>query len=506
MKCLRTEAFPRKIMTIAFTSAMLLQAHNSFAEDEMEGSSLDHAQILHWLSQPENHEGARVTEHSSDESKTRIVIEISNPDKSTSQATPTDAPEPLPYLLPDKDDTNLVSLPVTPLAPPSITTVETDLATNAEVHPAQQAHPHFHPMMPVAMPPDRAVVEVEPDAPRVQLNSYAATRVNGGEAELAPAITPHAVHNAHLAMKTTGDTLDERMSSQRTGIDRGRTLSAQGMWIQYGYNKARQDVRDAVPGYQAKTNGFTIGTDAALEHNRDIRSGVAYTYAKGRVNGENGTNNRINTDTNIFSIYSSSWENDYFLDGRISYAFGKNKGQRTVADNHIDASYRSRVWGLGLRGGYQFALGELWYCQPRVAFNYYTIDTDDYSESARDPDQVFPTFDQVSNGRYNTLELGAGVGLLSAFAATKNTIIKPELGIMAFHDFKKDPVEVTAHFAAGGESFLIHGAQRNRNRYQAEAALNLDVSANTIFALSYSYNWASQFKADSFIARVRYEF
>lgn len=118
MKCLRTEAFPRKIMTIAFTSAMLLQAHNSFAEDEMEGSSLDHAQILHWLSQPENHEGARVTEHSSDESKTRIVIEISNPDKSTSQATPTDAPEPLPYLLPDKDDTNLVSLPVTPLAPP----------------------------------------------------------------------------------------------------------------------------------------------------------------------------------------------------------------------------------------------------------------------------------------------------------------------------------------------------------------------------------------------------
>ena len=77
---------------------------------------------------------------------------------------------------------------------------------------------------------------------------------------------------------------------------------------------------------------------------------------------------------------------------------------------------------------------------------------------------------------------------------------------MAFHDFKKDPVEVTARYATGGESFLINGAERVRNRYQAEAALNVNVLDHTVCTLSYAYHWASHFEADGFIARISYEF
>ena len=298
--------------------------------------------------------------------------------------------------------------------------------------------------------------------------------------------------------------MDERMSTQRTGIDRGHGFSNRGAWIQYSYNKATHDVRDNVPGYHAKTNGFTIGADSVLENNRDIRTGIAYTYARGDVKGE-GTNSSIDTDSNIFSLYTSSWEDNYFFDGRLSYAFGKNSGQRTVAGKRCDASYRSRSWGVGLSGGYHMELKNSWYWQPKVAFNYYSIDTDDYSESARDPSQSFPSFDQVNNGRYSILELGAGISLLADLAA-KDTTIRPELGVMAFHDFKKDPVEVTAHYATGGESFLINGAERVRNRYQAEAALNVNVLDHTVCTLSYGYHWASHFKANGFIARISYEF
>jgi len=496
---------------------MLLQTHSSFAEGETESSgtpSLTDSQVLHWLSQPENQDSAKVMEHSSDEDKTKIVIEISKAGKgATPAATAQDVTTPLADPPPETNDAALTTLLATP--PEVDLTADHGAATQplgGDGHlnmtgpgSIDQTHPRFHPMMLVAIPPDQTAIEAEPDTQRAQLSRYAATRVNGGEAELAPAISPHAVHNAHLAVQTAGNALDERMSSQRTGIDRGRGFSDQNLWVQYGYNKATQDVRDAVPGYRAKTSGVTIGADSLLENNPDIRTGIAYTFAKGRVHGENGSNGNINTNTNIFSLYTSSWEDNYFVDGRLSYASGKNNGQRTVAGSSFDASYRSRTWGVGLSGGYHFELTDAWYWQPKVAFNYYRINTNDYSETARDPAQTFPTFDQVNNGQYSILELGAGVSLLADVAAG-NAIIRPELGIMLFHDFKKDPIDVTAYFAAGGEGFLINGAQRTRNRYQVEMAVNLDVLDNTVFTLSYYYSWASQFKADSLIARIRYEF
>lgn len=63
---------------------------------------------------------------------------------------------------------------------------------------------------------------------------------------------------------------------------------------------------------------------------------------------------------------------------------------------------------------------------------------------------------------------------LLADVTAGNAIIRPELGIMLFHDFKKDAIDVTVCFVAGGESFLIDGAQRTRNSYQTEMAVNLD--------------------------------
>ena len=611
MKSLSAEAPPRGKMAIAITAAMLLQSYSCFADDETAGSghlSMTNEQVLHWLSQPENHGNAKVTEQFRDDEKTRVVIEITDTDKNATGATSSlnrtmpsaNAAVLLAELPPAQNDDELMALAATapasdlataqePAAQPlgdqqlsandpglsndaglaaqpamvpasDLTTArgpaaqplgdqqqsandpglgnDAGLTTLATVVPASDlttaqgpaAQPLGDGKLPAsdpgldddtelmalaAMTPasDSTTAQGSPAQPLDDdklsagdsgSDNYTSIVVNNDKPELAQVVSPHAVHNAHLAMQTAGDALDERMSTQRTGIDRGHGFSNRGAWIQYSYNKATQDVRDNVPGYHAKTNGFTIGADSVLENNRDIRTGIAYTYARGDVKGE-GTNSTIDTDSNIFSLYTSSWEDNYFFDGRLSYAFGKNSGQRTVAGKRCDASYRSRSWGVGLSGGYHMELKNSWYWQPKVAFNYYSIDTDDYSESARDPNQSFPSFDQVNNGRYSILELGAGVSLLADLAA-KDTTIRPELGVMAFHDFKKDPVEVTAHYATGGESFLINGAERVRNRYQAEAALNVNVLDHTVCTLSYGYHWASHFKANGFIARISYEF
>ncbi|MBO9482195.1 MULTISPECIES: autotransporter domain-containing protein [Gammaproteobacteria] len=62
--------------------------------------------------------------------------------------------------------------------------------------------------------------------------------------------------------------------------------------------------------------------------------------------------------------------------------------------------------------GQQLTLGYEWSWQPQVAFNYYTIKTDDYTESARDPAQPHLSYDQVNNGKCDIMELGAGLKMI----------------------------------------------------------------------------------------------
>ena len=385
-------------------------------------------------------------------------------------------------------------------------------ATNQADHRANQVPSRYRSMVLTATNPADKEEEERPqiDSSSAKLTRHIvknikAEKYNLKAAELAPAMSPHAVHNANLALKTAGKALDDRMSGKRTGISTGDIYSAEDAWVQYSYNKAEQNVNDNVPGYHAKTNGFSIGADNHLEENQDIEIGIAYTYAKGKVEGKDGSRNKIDTDTHIFSLYSSYFEDDFFFDGRMSYSFGKNKGYRFVGGSLHDAKYDTQSWGVGMIAGYTYPLGYVWSWQPRMAFNYYTIRTDDYTESARDTSQVFLSYDQVNNGKYDIMELGVGLRLIGDIN-TGSMVIKPEFGLMGFHDFKEDPIAITAHFAAGGKSFLVHGADRDVNRYQFDATINMEVESNTTAIFSYSRHWTDHFKADGFITKVRYEF
>ncbi len=385
-------------------------------------------------------------------------------------------------------------------------------STDQSSHSVNQAPSRFRSMVLAATKPtDKGEIDhPKPKSDGARLTQHVAKNIKPGKAsinaaELAPSMSPHAIHNANLALKAAGKTLDDRMSGKRTGISTGDIFSAGGAWAQYSYSKATQDLKDNVPGYHAKTNGFSIGADNPLEEDQDIEVGIAYTYSKGKVEGKDGSRNKIDTDTHIFSLYSSYIEDDFFFDGRMSYSFGKNKGHRYVGGNLHDAKYDTQSWGVGMIAGYTYPLGYEWSWQPQMALNYYTMKTDDHTESARDPAQTYLSYDQVNNGKYDIMELGAGLKLIGEIN-TDSMIIKPELGLMGFHDFKKDPIAITAHFAAGGENFLINGADRDANRYQFDATINMEIESNTTITFSYSHHWADNFKVDGFIARVRYEF
>lgn len=85
-------------------------------------------------------------------------------------------------------------------------------------------------------------------------------------------------------------------------------------------------------------------------------------------------------------------------------------------------------------------------------------------------------------------------------------MFKPEVSLMAYHDFKDDPVSMTAHYAAGGNSFLVHGAKREENRFRFAAGVDMEFNSNVTLTVSYAYDWMDKYSAHGFIARARYDF
>ena len=61
-------------------------------------------------------------------------------------------------------------------------------------------------------------------------------------------------------------------------------------------------------------------------------------------------------------------------------------------------------------------------------------------------------------------------------------------------------------YAAGGDSFVVHGAKRDTTRYQFAASVEMDLQDDLSPSFNYSHNWMDSFKVDGFIARLRYEF
>ncbi|WP_257255130.1 autotransporter outer membrane beta-barrel domain-containing protein [Endozoicomonas sp. SESOKO3] len=323
--------------------------------------------------------------------------------------------------------------------------------------------------------------------------------------QMTPDLSGASISSAIASIRQSRAAIGARQSGLRTGIAAGDTVTSDHLWLQYANMDAVQDKKDGYFGYEAKTQGFTLGIDSDL--NERLTLGVAYTYSKADVKGTHGSTSRIDAEGHTFSVYSNFKQGSLFVDGRIGYSWGENDGKRYVGKSEIEAKYDVNSWDIGLLTGCQRPLGQSgeWSWIPQLAFNYANIKPDDYREKRGTGWFDILGFDRVKNDSYEILELGAGLKLLGDIA-TASTTVKPEVSLMAYHDFKDDPVTMTAHFAQGGDAFLVNGAKREQNRYQFDAAVNLESHSNLTFTLSYHYDWMDSYKAHGFIARVSYGF
>lgn len=316
-------------------------------------------------------------------------------------------------------------------------------------------------------------------------------------ARLIEQTTPEANGGATQAA-TSGQTLVSNVTGNRTssvrGMSSGEAFQETGIWAQALYSDANQDLRDGVSGYNAYSRGIAIGADGKL--NDQLTMGVAYSFLNTDVNSENG--NETEVDGHAVTLYSGYELGRFFLDTSLTYGINSNDGTRYVLGEKAKSDYDSSVLGLNATGGYSYSINDNLVVEPRLGARYSRIDIDSYRE--KDAALALAIEDQ----RYEVIELGAGVRVAAQYPLGRGTL-EPQAKLMAYHDFAADEASSTSTFVLGGTPFVTSGAKPARNSYEAGIGADYRLGQFTI-GLSYDYVGKSDFNADTFTAKARYDF
>ena len=297
--------------------------------------------------------------------------------------------------------------------------------------------------------------------------------------------------------RKVNQSISRHLNRKRNGIATGDMFESQGFWGEYFYSNGDMDDDREVRGFENKVSGINLGVDALL--NDQMTVGFAFTY--GDVKTETNKSGREADGDTFMGTFYTGWTMDkYFFDTMWSYGRGNIDMKRKTSLGTYKADTKSDTLGARLVGGYNFQYKQ-WLIQPQVEFNYAKVKFDDFKEKQ---DQG-PLPQSVKLDDFEVMELGAGLKLMAEYDVS-NGMLKPELTLMAYHDFKDDKPEVQGSFLNGGKTYHVVGKDRDQTRVLAGVGVKYEMNNNLTLGLNYDYNWQGDFKASGIVGSVRYDF
>lgn len=310
--------------------------------------------------------------------------------------------------------------------------------------------------------------------------------------QLAPVVNGGATQAAMGGQSLISNALTSRAADAR-GLSSGDVLQETGVWVKGLYSDADQSTRDGISGYNAYTSGIIIGADGKVTP--DLTLGVAYSYLSSDVNSEFS---KTSVDGHNLTAYANWTHGPIFVDSNVTFGKNDNESKRDVAGSQAKGDYDSDLFGINVLAGYGFNLQDGLLVEPRVAARYANLKIDGYTEKNSSAAL------SVNGQRMEIGEMGAGVRVAKNFPMGQGTL-KPEVTAMAYHDFIGDKANSTSAFVVGGSPFVTSGAQAARNSYELGLAADYTIGAFTVGA-AYSYLQKTDFNADTFTLKGRYDF
>ncbi len=337
---------------------------------------------------------------------------------------------------------------------------------------------------------------------------------NGSVASLATlaeelvASPENGIAAGQAAQAEAVNTILTRIAELRTGAsgistgdnDEASSIRPDSLWIRAIYSDGKQDATthngNSFNSYALRSKGFTIGVDKDVSDTLTL--GVGASVVTSTANEKGNSPQRANSETNTYlgSLYAGWRDQDYFADASIN--FGKGKTDLKAAS--WEADYDSTQIGVSVLAGKSFLFNNNdSLIEPRVGFNYTRLETDEYSYTGTAGRET------VGSQNLETIELGAGARFITGIEVGDGLLL-PEASVMAWHDFKGDEVKADVEFETGGGSFTYFGPEAVKTRYQAGVGAEYLMDNNFTVSVNYEHNWQSGFKADTWVAKLRYDF
>ncbi|MEQ1766496.1 MAG: autotransporter domain-containing protein, partial [Methylotenera sp.] len=326
--------------------------------------------------------------------------------------------------------------------------------------------------------------------------------------------------NSYLA-KAKNDAKDTSAITDNT------LTNGKGIWVQGFGDRGSQEGFDQADGYSVSAAGIAMGADRELDvYNGNASLGLAFSYARGNItNSSNTTNNRIDTNSYLATVYGSrNWE-DFYLNaavgvGRNTYDTHRHLTTHTATGQHDSWQFSSRLaagWPLMYNDNVTFV--------PMAGLDYSHIKESGYSENGK---ELLPVYDPITlspilnsyaeqsspinlaieSRSFDSIRSGLGGKAIYSWQQL-DWGAELELHGLYRHEFGNLAQDSVARFAAGGKSFTSPGLNPVRDDFMLGGSLRLtgeDENDQITFLTSYDATIREKYFGQTMSLNLRYDF
>ena len=325
-------------------------------------------------------------------------------------------------------------------------------------------------------------------------------------------LKPTSSGNSFVASQNISNSItnitDTRLASLRdggssSGIATGDSSNNKNIWAQGFAQKATQDDRGGVSGYDASTDGVAFGIDTDLD-NDAINVGVAFGMSKSDV-----TSNSLNATSTDVDSYQVSFYSDYkiddrtFINGGVGFVYGNTTSVKHNVGGtgaYAEGEYGSQQISAQAKLGRNYQLGAAKITLSTLA-NYINYNEDDYTETGN----AGPLLLTVNSKELQKFEMGIGADFSWDFNMDNGYILRPSTSIGYRHDFIDDSFASTATFNGGG-TFSTDGLNPADDTIDLGVGLKLLNSDTWNVSIDYGFETREDYNSHTGTVKAGYRF
>jgi len=336
--------------------------------------------------------------------------------------------------------------------------------------------------------------------------------VNNVLESVQPTVDSGIVESISAAAHQSIDLIQSRLSDLRNnrtdrGIATGDLANGLSVWGQAFGQRATQDRRDNIAGYDLSSYGMVFGVDSEnILDNAVI--GIAGSYGSSTINSKDANN----TDTDVNS-YQIGLYGDYditdsvFFSGSLAYGYNNISTLRhdigAIAGLDASGDYSASQYTAHAELGKDFQIKPAGAptITPKLQATYTHFAPDDYTETGAGGAGL-----RVETQSLSALELGFDVEAQWDVKDTQGATWSPSVHAGYRYDVIGDRLQTTSNFIGGGTSFETQGANPARGTAMVGTGIKYQATNKWTFSASYDFDVKEDFSSHAAMLRAGYKF